>query len=118
MDFTQFPIVQGGAVAVLLAVLWLVYTGRLVPRSTLEDVRKDRDERIAQAFRDRDERVAEAERDADRSWKLYEKECNSHDATRRALLDQALGVTGPAMALTETNVKILSELQDAGNADG
>jgi hypothetical protein len=107
LDFTQFPIVQGGAVAVLLAVLWLVYTGRLVPRSTLEDVRKDRDDRIA-----------EAERDTERGWKLYEKEMASHALTRRALLDQALGVTAPALALTETAEKILTELQEPGSADG
>lgn len=102
MDWTQIPIVQGGAVAVLFAVVWLVVRGLLVPRSTLEDVRADRDAR-----------VAEAEKDAERAWALYVKERDSHDTTRRALVDQALGAAMPALAVAETGVKILTELQDS-----
>jgi hypothetical protein len=103
LDFTQIPIVQGGAVAVLLAVLWLVYSGRLVPRSTLEDVRADRDARIA-----------EAEKDTERAWRLYELEQASHALTRKALLDQAVGMAAPALAVAETTEKILTELQPGG----
>lgn len=36
-------LVQGGAFALLMAVFWLVFTGRLVPRSQLDDARADRD---------------------------------------------------------------------------
>jgi hypothetical protein len=35
--------IQGGAVMLLAATVWLVMTGRLVPRSTVEDARADRD---------------------------------------------------------------------------
>ncbi len=33
----------GGAVALLFATIWLIFTGRLVPRSAIDDVRQDRD---------------------------------------------------------------------------
>jgi hypothetical protein len=41
-------ILQGGAVGVLLIVVLSIITGRLVPRRSLEDVRTDRDARIAE----------------------------------------------------------------------
>jgi hypothetical protein len=34
---------QSGAVGLLLLAVWLVLSGRIVPRSTHEDVRRDRD---------------------------------------------------------------------------
>ncbi|MFD9949811.1 hypothetical protein ACFWYW_55920 [Nonomuraea sp. NPDC059023] len=114
---------QLGALGAILAfvgiLLRLVFTGKLVPstlvpRSTLEDVRADRDARIAQAEKDRDERIADAERDTERAWGLYEKEQAAHALTRKALLDQALGVTAPALAVAETTEKILIELQPGG----
>lgn len=37
---------QGGAVGILAIVVWMVYTGKLVSRSVLDDVRKDRDDRL------------------------------------------------------------------------
>ncbi len=46
MDLFGLPIgfvLQGGAVALLGATFWLVMTGRLVPRSTIEDIKSDRD---------------------------------------------------------------------------
>lgn len=128
MEWVQNPLVQqlgvGGAlVAVVAAVLRMVFTGKLVPsnlvpRSTLDDVRADRDARIAQAEKDRDERIAEAEKDAERGWALYDKERDSHELTRKALLNQALGITAPALAVAETAEKILTELQEPGSADG
>lgn len=36
-------VMQGGAVGLLLAAMWLVLTGRILARSTLQDVRSDRD---------------------------------------------------------------------------
>lgn len=37
-----------GAGAILAVGLWLIMTGRLVPRATLDDVRADRDSRLAE----------------------------------------------------------------------
>lgn len=45
----KVPLAGGGAVGILSVVVYLILTGRLVPRSTLEDVRKDRDERVSEA---------------------------------------------------------------------
>src|SRR5689334_23511117 len=39
---------QGGAVGILAVVVWMIYTGKLVARSVLDDVRKDRDDRLAE----------------------------------------------------------------------
>lgn len=36
-------ITQGGAVALLAAVVWMIVTGRLVPRSALLDAQAERD---------------------------------------------------------------------------
>lgn len=52
MDLFGIPgavIVQGGAVGVLAFVILAIVVGRLVPRKSLEDVRADRDARIAEA---------------------------------------------------------------------
>ncbi|HEY9372077.1 hypothetical protein [Streptomyces sp.] len=89
MEWAQIPVVQLGALGVLLMVLWLVFRGNLapstlVPRSTLDDVRADRDARIAQVIADRDERVKEANEDAAEWRQLYVRECEAHDLTRRA----------------------------------
>lgn len=40
---------QGGAAALIVLVVILILTGRLVPRSVVRDIRKDRDERVAEA---------------------------------------------------------------------
>jgi hypothetical protein len=58
---------QGGAVALVTLVVLLIFLGRLVPRSVLEDVRKDRDDRLAALVQERDAwreayRVSEAAR--------------------------------------------------------
>lgn len=50
MDVLGIPgivVVQGGAVGVLALVIVAIITGRLVPRRVLEDVRADRDARLA-----------------------------------------------------------------------
>lgn len=84
MEWAQIPIVQLGAVGVLLAVLWLVFTGRLVPRTVLEDARKDAEARAAQAEKDRDERVTEAEKDCEQWRVLFDQERQAHETTRQA----------------------------------
>jgi hypothetical protein len=47
-------IAQGGSVAVLTLVVLFILLGKLVPRSVLEDVRKDRDARVAEVIAERD----------------------------------------------------------------
>lgn len=47
-------LVQGGAGALVTLVALLIFRGNLVPRSVLQDVRKDRDDRIAELVKDRD----------------------------------------------------------------
>ena len=47
-------VAQGGAVALVTLVVLLIYGGRLVPRSVVEDVRKDRDDRIQALVAERD----------------------------------------------------------------
>lgn len=39
----ELVVVQGGAVTTLLGVVWLIVTGRLVPRSALLDAQQERD---------------------------------------------------------------------------
>lgn len=73
MEWAQLPIVQLGALGVLLGVVWLIITGRVVPRSTLDDARTDRDARVAEANEDAEE------------WRsLYVSETQAHETTRRA----------------------------------
>jgi hypothetical protein len=48
MDWAQIPIVQGGSVGVLFGVMWLVFSGRLVPRGTVDMIRDDLTNRITQ----------------------------------------------------------------------
>ncbi|MEV0830908.1 MULTISPECIES: hypothetical protein [Streptosporangiaceae] len=113
MEWAQIPIVQLGAVGVLLAVLWLVFTGRLIPRSTLEDARKDAEARATQAEKDRDARVAEAEKDCGQWHDLFERERQSHDITRQAhaeeiraaLLASTEGAQVAAALLTEIRAR-------------
>ncbi|GAA0403192.1 hypothetical protein GCM10009530_63980 [Microbispora corallina] len=116
MDIAQLPIVQGGALAVLLAVLWLVFRGQLKPRKDLDDLRADHAKMIEYLRADRDARLADAERDAERGWAAYELERAAHERTRQALVDQVRAATAPALAAAETTEKILSELQQRPGA--
>ncbi len=45
---------QGGAMAIVTFIVLLIIRGSLVPRSVLEDVRSDRDARIAEVLAERD----------------------------------------------------------------
>lgn len=78
MEWAQLPIVNFGAFGVLLGVIWMVFNGhlvpnKLIPRSTLDDVRADRDAR-----------VAEANHDAEQWRQLWVSECEAHELTRQA----------------------------------
>lgn len=77
---------QLGALGAVLAfvgiLLRLVFTGRLVPstlvpRTTLDDVRADRDARLA-----------EANADAEQWRDLYIGECRAHETTRQAYAEE------------------------------
>ncbi|MGV9535020.1 hypothetical protein ACWEU6_21870 [Streptosporangium sandarakinum] len=116
MEWAQLPVVQLGALGVLFAVLWLVFSGRLVPnglvpRSTLEDVRSDRDAR-----------VAEANDDAEQWRQLYVSECQAHEMTRKghaeevraALLASTEGAQVAAALLTEIRARQIGAVSDAG----
>lgn len=47
-------VAQGGAAALVTLVVLLILLGRLVPRSVLQDVRADRDARLAEIAAERD----------------------------------------------------------------
>ncbi|MGW4425804.1 hypothetical protein [Streptosporangium sp. NPDC004631] len=119
MEWAQIPIVQLGAVGVLLAVLWLVFTGRLVPRAVLEDARKDAEARAAQAEKDRDERVTEAEKDCEQWRVLFGQERQAHETTRQAhaeeiraaLLASTEGAQIAAALLTEIKTRQIEAIQ-------
>lgn len=51
----KLPLAGGGAVGILSVVIYMILTGRLVPRSTLDDVRADRDARLAEAHKETDD---------------------------------------------------------------
>lgn len=97
MEWAQLPVVQLGAFGVVLGLVWgigwLIFKGRLVPttlvtRATLDDVRADRDARIAQAIAERDARVKEADKDAEQWRDLYVGECRAHETTRQAYAEE------------------------------
>ena len=40
MDWINLPFVQGGAVVVLLATIWLIFIGKLVPKKHVDELRE------------------------------------------------------------------------------
>lgn len=82
--FGEFPIIQGGAATLLAVVVWLILTGRLVPRSVLDDVRRDRDVRVAEAREEAAEWQATAKVSAEQVSTLL-PEMQTHTALLRAL---------------------------------
>lgn len=77
MDLAGIPWAGGSLVGIALALIFsvagFVLKGILVHRSVLDDVRKDRDARLA-----------DAEREAEQWRHLYETEKTAHDTTRQA----------------------------------
>ncbi|RCG32001.1 hypothetical protein DQ384_05515 [Sphaerisporangium album] len=102
MDLATIPWAQGSLVGITLAVIFatvgLVLKGVLVHRSVVDDVRADRDARIAEANEDAEEwrRLWEAEREA------HEVTRRAHDEERRAELRAAAEGTQLAAALLQT----------------
>jgi hypothetical protein len=75
-------VVQGGAVAVLILAVIGILTGRIVPRRSLEDVRLDRDERIAEERKRGDEWRAAAQAQDARNDLLSQQVSQLLDAAR------------------------------------
>ncbi|MER7213229.1 MULTISPECIES: hypothetical protein [Streptosporangium] len=115
MEFAAIPWVQGSLVTLALAVIvsgfWMVFKGHLVPRSHVEDVRADRDARIAQAEKDRDERVAEAEKDAEQWRSLFEQERSAHEATRQAYAEETRAVLLASTEGAQIAAALLTEIR-------
>lgn len=105
MEWAQLPIVNFGAFGVLLGVLWMVFNGhlvpnKLVPRSTLDDVRADRDARIAEANEDA----------AD--WRdLYVRECQAHELTRKAHAEEIRAALLASMEGAQVTATMLKEVR-------
>ncbi|MEU8469607.1 hypothetical protein AB0F30_17065 [Streptomyces sp. NPDC029006] len=53
-ELTGVNVVQGGAAALVTLIVLLILRGALVSRAVLEDVRKDRNDRIAELAAERD----------------------------------------------------------------
>lgn len=54
-DLPPDLVAKGGPLTLLAAFIWALLTGRLVPRSHVDDVRADRDARLKELAADRDE---------------------------------------------------------------
>ncbi|MEV4173972.1 hypothetical protein [Nonomuraea sp. NPDC049709] len=106
MEWAQLPIVNLGAFGVLLGVLWMVFNGhlvpsKLVPRSTLDDVRADRDAR-----------VAEANEDAEQWRALYVSECQAHELTRRAHAEETRAALLASTEGAQVAAVLLKEIRE------
>lgn len=92
MELLSITAAQAGVLGSIIAALVgtilygfrLVYIGRLVPKSTIDDARTDAAKAIQDARDDRDARVAEANDDADQWRQFWEQERQAHELTRRA----------------------------------
>jgi F0F1-type ATP synthase membrane subunit b/b' len=103
-------VAEGGAAAIVTFVVLLILLGRLVPRSVLEDVRKDRDARVAEAIADRDARIAEAHAERD-TWR------DAHKESEAARIE-AQSQVGELIELSRTSAHVLRALRGEvpGNA--
>jgi hypothetical protein len=109
LEWTQLP-VQFGAFGFLLIMVGvffrLVANGRLVPqalvaRSTLDDVRADRDARLK-----------EANEDADEWRRLWEQEREAHELTRQAYAEEIRGALVASTEGAQVAAKLLQALRD------
>jgi len=80
MDFSKLPLATGSATALLGLVLLMVLLGKLVPRTALEDARKDSEE----TKKDRDKRLEEKQKEVD----LWRSAFINEVATTRELSSQ------------------------------
>jgi Tfp pilus assembly protein PilO len=94
-DVLGVSIAQGGAGAILAMFVVAIMVGRLVPRRILEDVRADRDARLAELAAERD------------TWRSAHQES---EAARHAALEQV----GEMLELSRTAEHVLRALPRAG----
>ncbi len=89
---------QGGALGVLLLLMTLFGLGRIVGRSTIQDIREDRDARVAKAEAREDE------------WRTAHRET---EATTAALAASVAALTAPVsdlMVIARTTEALLAAL--------
>lgn len=94
-DLEGLSIIQGGAAAIVSMVVLLILRGHLVPRSTVDDVRADRDARIAELAAERD------------TWRAAHKES---EVARHVAQDQV----SELLELSRTADHVLRSLPRAG----
>ncbi|QJD53974.1 hypothetical protein SEA_GALACTICA_26 [Streptomyces phage Galactica] len=104
MDFSKLPLATGSATALLGLVLLLVLLGKLVPRSALDDARKDAE----QVRKDRDRDLAEKQKEVD----LWRSAFINEVGTTRELSSQ----NSQLMEVARTADRVLRSLP-AGNGD-
>ena len=73
MDFSKLPLATGSATALLGLVLLLVLLGKLVPRSALDDARKDAE----QVRKERDAALADKQREVELWRSAFLSEVNT-----------------------------------------
>lgn len=105
MDFTTLPFATGGATALLGLTLLLVFMGKLVPRSTLEDARRDAE----QTRLDRDKRLEEKQKEVD----LWRSAFINEVGTTRELSSQVTTL----MEVARTADHVLRSLPPAGSGE-
>ncbi|MEW1565817.1 hypothetical protein AB0454_22860 [Streptomyces sp. NPDC093509] len=91
-------VAQGGAAAIVTLVVLLILLGRLVPRSVLEDVRHDRDARVAEVLAERD------------TWR------EAHRESEAARLE-AQGQVGELLELSRTADHVLRAIRGEVSGD-
>jgi F0F1-type ATP synthase membrane subunit b/b' len=91
-------VAQGGAAALVTLVVLLILLGRLVPRSVLQDVRADRDARIAEIAAERD------------TWR------DAHKESESARMD-AQSQVGELLELSRTADHVLRSLRGEVSGD-
>jgi hypothetical protein len=76
-------VTKAGAGGVLVFVVWLFYTERIMPRSTVDKLLGQRDAEVQRAWRERDEAVGIAQAQAKATEDLVEIDRQVLDAIRR-----------------------------------
>lgn len=104
MDLAAIPWGAGSLVVVTLSVVFsvcaMVYKGLLEPRSHVEDVRADRDARLA-----------EANEDAEQWRQLYVSECQAHEMTRQAHAQEIAAALTAATEGAQIAAALLTEIR-------
>lgn len=104
MDFSKLPLATSSATALLGLVLLMVLLGKLVPRSALDDARKDAE----QVRKERDNALAEKQREVD----MWRSAFLNEVGTTRELSSQ----NSQLMEVARTAEHVLRSLP-AGNGD-